>query len=243
PVSPSMSQEEINRIQALADSITQRANAGEDFHSLAATYSKAPDALDGGDLGWRKKSQMPSIYGERIESLDIGQTTRPFRSNAGIHIISLLDKQGFSDQVIMLTKASHILIKPTAIRNETEVVELLNQIRKNIDAGASFSEMAKKYTDDIGTALNGGSLDWVSPGQMVSEFETVMNNTPKGEISQPFHTQFGWHIVKVDDRKQKDISDDMLRNQAKNFLYNRKFEEQLALWQNEIRNDAYIEIK
>ncbi len=226
-----------------AESIRQQAEQGADFRQLATTYSSGQNALEGGDLGWSKTAELPALFAENLESLKVGDITKPFRSGAGFHLLKIHQQRGADQTVINQSKLSHILLIPSAILSEDEARDKLLALREQAIAENNFAELAKENSEDIGTMLNGGDLGWSLPGQFVPEFEAVMQGTEVGEISHPFRSQFGWHILYVTDRRDQDMSEEVKRNQARNLLRNRRFEEELPIWLQEIRDEAFVDIK
>ena len=217
---------------------------GKNFEATAIANSKGPNALKGGDLGWRKSSALPTAFAKVVPDLLEGQIAEPIRSQAGYHILKLKAKRGEDKQVIMQTNVSHILLTPNEILSSVEAEEKLKQIRLDVINGkAEFADMAKEHTEDIGTKLSGGNMGWSSPGMFVPEFEQKMEQTAIGSISQPFQTQFGWHILRVEDRRQEDVTEEVLRNRARGVLRNRRVEDELQLWVQEMRDNAFIDIK
>lgn len=226
-----------------ADAIYQQLKNGADFRQLAVAESQGQNALKGGDLGWRKSAQLPDLFAENIVDLQIGDVTQPLRSGAGFHILKLYDKRGPKEQVIEQSKVRHILIKPSAILTDEQAREQLADIRQQILNGADFGEMARKHSEDVGSMLSGGDLGWSLPGKFVPEFERTIDNTAIGDISEPFRSQFGWHILQVEERRQQDMSETVRMNQAMQLLRNQRFEEERINWLREIRDKAYVEIK
>jgi peptidyl-prolyl cis-trans isomerase SurA len=216
---------------------------GADFKQLAIASSDDQSALEGGDLGWRKQAQFPSLFIEAIEGLQPGEISKPLRSGAGFHVLKLYDRKGGGEQLIEQHFARHILLKPNQIRNQAETVALLNDLRQQAQDTDGFFALAKQYSEDPGSALKGGELGWSSPGLFVPEFENTMSSISLNEISQPFQSQFGWHILQVTDRRMQDFSDEILRNRADNLLRQRKYSEELQVWLQKIRDEAYVEIK
>jgi len=216
---------------------------GADFKKLAIASSDDQSALEGGDLGWRKQAQLPSLFIEAIEDLQPGEISKPLRSGAGFHVLKLYDRKGGGEQLIEQHFARHILLKPNQIRNQAETVALLNDLRQQAQDTDGFFALAKQYSEDPGSALKGGELGWSSPGLFVPEFENTMSSISLNEISQPFQSQFGWHILQVTDRRMQDFSDEILRNRADNLLRQRKYSEELQVWLQKIRDEAYVEIK
>jgi peptidyl-prolyl cis-trans isomerase SurA len=246
PVSDDASDGEKSKAQALANQIVSQArgtSATADFSALARKFSKAQDASTGGDLGWRKKIDMPSLYAEKVDLLDAGMISEPFFAGGGFHILKMLEKRGTGAQWVKQTRVRHILVKPSIIRTEEETVQLLEGLRQKIASGTDFAEIAKKYSEDYVTALKGGDLNWIIPGQLTPPFQTVMDETAVNDISHPFKTQYGWHILQVQERRDQDMGEDLLKQSAKNFLTQRRFEEELPIWLKEIRDEAYVDIK
>ncbi len=244
PVSSSAPAEDVTAARAKAESIYEKSTNGEDFRALAISNSAGQNALQGGDLGWRKTVELPTLFADALEGLSVGDTTKPFRSDAGFHLLKIHEQRGAAEQVVEQTKVRHILVKTSAIRDDDAAYKLLTDLREKISAGElKFEDAAKDNSEDIGTMLQGGDLGWSMPGQFVPEFTQAMNNTPVGEISLPFRSQFGWHILQVEGRRQQDMTDQYIRNQAANLLRNRRYEEELQNWRQEIRDQAYVEIK
>ena len=226
-----------------ANNIYQQLKEGTDFRQLAISNSSGQFALQGGDLGWRKNSQLPGLFAQHITQLKPGTTTKPFKSGAGFHLLKLYAQRGGGEKLVEQTNASHILLETSAIMTDKQAVDKLNKIRARLISGADFAAEAKQHSEDIGSMLKGGSMGWSNPGMFVPAFEKTMAETAIGDISKPFHTQFGWHILKVNDRRQEDMSEDMIRNQAHHLLHNRRYQEELQSWLQEIRASAYVEIK
>ncbi len=243
PLSSSASPEEAAATQDLARDILSRIIAGEDFRGLAYAHSADQSALQGGDLGWRKISELPDVFIDPVSTLQPGEVTDLIRSNAGLHILKLYDKRGGEQQLIQQSKVRHILLKPNEIRDDEATRARLMEIAARVHDGESFSELARQYSEDIGSALAGGDLGWSLPGQFVPEFEYTMNNIPVNQISEPFRTQFGWHILHVTERRDQDFSEDIMRHQAESILRQRKFESELQLWLQEIRDEAFVDVK
>jgi peptidyl-prolyl cis-trans isomerase SurA len=242
-ISDSADAAEVAAKSRLADEIYRELSAGADFASVAVRRSSAENALEGGELGWRKAAQLPGPFASAVGALEVGEVTRPLRSPAGLHILKLLEKRGGENQMVEEFQVRHILIKPSEIRTEGEAAQLIQRLRERITSGESFATLARSFSEDPGSALNGGSLNWITPDVMVPEFREVMTSIPANRVSQPFQTQFGWHILEVTDRRSVDMTDEMRQQQALNLLQNRKFEEELQTWLMEIREDAYVEIK
>lgn len=229
--------------EAQAKEIVSELRDGADFAQMAVTHSAGQRALEGGDLGWRKAGQLPSLFADAVLGKDAGAVLDPIRSSSGIHIIKVLDKRGASNTMVQQTRARHILIEPSEIRSEAEAKALADDIRARIANGESFADLAREYSDDPGSALSGGDLGWTMPGQMVPAFEEKMNASEIGEISDPFKSRFGWHILEVTDRREADMSEEYRERQAMRILRDRRFDEELQNWLREIRDEAYVEIR
>lgn len=227
----------------LADSVSEKLAQGEDFATMAIQHSNGPTALEGGPVGWRRSIEFPPEISEALSRAEVGTITQPIRSSGGIHIFQVEDiRGGDKAEMVQQTKTRHILIQPSQIRDLKEAKEIVTQLRERILAGESFEDLAREHSEDISNSLKGGDLDWVLPGQMVPPFEAMMNATAVGEVSEPVETRFGWHILKVDDRRQVDMSSNIMRNQARNVLRSQRYPEELDLWTREIRSDAFVSI-
>ena len=237
------SNEEIDSIMARAENILDQVNNGVDFRQLAIANSADQSALQGGDLGWRKMAQLPGVFIDAVEQLELGEVSEPIRSAAGFHLLKLYERRGGGERLVEQHFARHILIKPNQIRDEQATVDQLNQLRDRAIAGEDFGDLSKEFSEDTGSALKGGELGWSTPGMFVPEFEETMNSIALNEISMPFSSQFGWHILQVTERRNQDFSSTIIRNNAANMLRQRKYEEELQVWLQEIRDEAFVEIK
>lgn len=242
-LSASADSQEVAEVNAKADDIIAKLRDGADFRQMAITYSSDQSALQGGDIGWRRAAELPAAFIPVAQNLQPGEVSSPLRSDAGIHLLKLYERRGSEKQVINQSFVRHILLKPNQIRDDETTRLELQKIADEILNGADFAEMAKKHSEDIGSALSGGELGWSFPGKFVPEFERVLNDTPLKTLSPPFRSQFGWHILQVTERRNQDFSDEIKRSQAENILRERKFEEELQLWLQEIRDKAFVEIK
>lgn len=232
----------VDAVAARAQAIYQQAQKG-DFRQLAMAHSADQTALEGGDLGWRKLAQLPGVFIEAVKDLEVGAISAPIRSDAGYHLLKLYERRGGGEQLIEQHFARHILMAPNQIRDDESTVDFLEILRQNVAGGEDFAMLAKEHSEDAGSALNGGELGWSTPGMFVPEFEQTMNTIALNEISRPFMSQFGWHIMQVTERRKQDFSEDIMRNRAQNMLRQRKYEEELQVWLQEIRDEAFIEIK
>lgn len=234
---------DIKKARKKADAIIAEIKAGKDFQQQAIEKSNGRNALKGGDLGWRKQAQLPSLFADAVINLEPGQVSDPIKSASGFHIIQIADKRGGSTMMVLQTKVSHILVMPNEIRSDKDSRARIRQVYKKLDNGADFEELAKEYSDDPGSAAKGGDLGWVNPGDMVPAFDRIMNEIEPGVLSQPFKSKFGWHILKVEERKETDLGEQVQRNQIYQMLQARQFEEELPIWLRKIRSEAYVDIK
>ena len=237
------SKNDTDGILARAQKLQTDTSNGTDFRQLAIANSADQSALQGGDLGWRKMAQLPGVFIDAVEQLELGQVSDPIRSDAGYHLLKLYERRGGGKQLIEQHFARHILLKPNQIRDEQATIAELNGLREQVLAGDAFAKLSKQLSEDPGSALKGGNLGWSTPGMFVPEFEETMNSIALNEISAPFASQFGWHILQVTERRNQDFSSEILRNRAQNVLRERKYEEELQVWLQEIRDEAFIEIK
>ena len=236
--------DKIRDTKAQAESLLERLNAGEDFGSLAIEFSKDQNALNGGDMGWRKPAQLPSIFSDLVEDMTTGQVKGPIKSGRGFHLIKLLEKRGArAEGMVAQTEVRHVLIKPNEIRSERESFELAESLRQEVLDGRDFAEVAKLYSDDPSSALSGGDLGWTQTGVFVPEFEATMQSAELNDISNVFQTVHGFHFMEVTGRRMEDFSERFRMGQAENYLRNQKFDEELENWLREIRDEAFVEIK
>ncbi len=243
-VPPRANPERIQQAEKEARKIYQQLKGGADFAALATAHSNASNALSGGDLGWRKRNAMPEVLSKAMRDLGKGDISQPIRNSSGFHIIKVRDKRGGVVQLVNQAQVSHILIKPSEIRNPAQSKRLIERLYNRIvDSNEDFATLAKEYSDDPTSGSEGGDLGWVQNGQMVPAFEDVMNNTRTGSISRPFESRFGWHIMYVSDRRQQDMGEEMQANQARAVIRKRKFNEELSNWLRELRSQAFIDIK
>ena len=194
-------------------------------------------------MGWRKAAQLPTPFDTMISALRVGETTEPVRTPGGFILIKLLEKRGGEPQVRDEVHVRHILIKPSEIRSEAETKRLAERVYERIMAGEDFAQLAKDFSEDPGSALNGGDLNWVDPNGLVPEFRAVMAQTESGEVSKPFKSAFGWHVLQVMGRRATDGSEQFRKQQALTVLRNRKYEDELQAWLRQIRDEAYVETK
>lgn len=236
------STEDIEQAEQEITQIREAALKGENFEELAAKHSDGQFALKGGDLGWRYSAELPSSFSREITLLNNGDVSNIIRSPSGFHLLKLIEKRGEKKIFIDQTRARHILITPDALLPNAEALARITSLRNRIINGESFSDLAKANSQDTGSAIQGGDLEWINPGEMVQVFEEQMNKLNIGDISQPFKSQFGWHIVQVTDRRQHDNTRELLRSQARKFIYERKLREESEIWLRKLRDEAYVKI-
>ncbi|WP_391089061.1 peptidylprolyl isomerase SurA [Vibrio sp. NH-UV-68] len=230
-------------IQAQAQELVSKLNDGADFSTMAYTYSKGPKALQGGDWGWMRKEEMPTIFADQIKLQNKGSIIGPFRSGVGFHILKIEDAKGLETVAVTEINARHILIKPTVILSDDGVKKELNEIIARISAGeTTFAEMAQQYSQDPGSAAQDGELGYQTSDLYVPEFKHQVDTLPVGQISEPFKTVHGWHIVEVLDRREVDRTDSAMKNKAYRILFNRKFNEEASAWLQEMRASAFVEV-
>lgn len=242
-VSSSADADAVAEAEKQANEIYQKLQSGSDFSQMAISYSNDQAALQGGDIGWRKLAQLPELFGNQMINLAVGQVSKPFRSGAGFHILKNIEQRGGGEQLVEQTHARHILVKTSEIMDDAQARQKLLDLKARIEKGEDFAKLARENSEDTGSMLSGGDLGWSMPGMFVAEFEDAMKNTPINNISRPFKSQFGWHILQVIERRKEDMSDKMKRNQAANVLRSRRFDEEFQLWLTQIREEAYVEIK
>ncbi|MEQ9002293.1 MAG: peptidylprolyl isomerase, partial [Pseudomonadales bacterium] len=216
---------------------------GAEFRQMAIANSAASTALEGGDLGWRKAGELPSLFAEQVLELKPGDTADPIETSGGIHIVQLLEVRGASTQSELQSRLRHILVQPSQIRTEAETRELIHDIHRQLEEGEDFAALARQHSEDPGSALNGGDLGWTSGNEFVPEFREAMAATPTGELSEPFRSQYGWHVLEVQERRDQDMSQEARRNMALQILHQRRFDEELQKWQKELRDEAYVEVR
>lgn len=235
------SPEQIQRLKTKADQILERLRKGEDFSQLAAAYSDAPDALQGGNLGARPLDRVPALFAEAVAKLQPGEISPVLKSANGFHIVKLLSRSGGAKAPpVMQTHARHILIKVNEVVSEGEARHKMEVLRDRLMHGGDFAELARLYSQD-GSAPKGGDLGWIYPGDTVPEFERAMNALAIGELSQPVQTPFGFHLIQVLERRTQDASEERQRLLARQTLRERRLDDAYQDWLRQIRDRAYIE--
>ncbi|MEQ6885418.1 peptidylprolyl isomerase [Salicola sp. Rm-C-2C1-2] len=235
-------EEKVQAARNKAESIQDKLQNGADFRELAVAESDGRNALEGGELGWRSGQELPSLVASEIPRLDVGEPSRVLQSSSGFHVVTPLDRRGQDSNEVEQRKVSHILIN-TRDRSDSEAESMIRDIQQQLQNGADFAALAREYSDDPGTVSEGGELGWVGPGEMVPAFEDTMMNTQVGNTSAAFRSRFGWHILKVKDKRVAEQSDRIRRNEARQALQKRQYELELQNWLSQIREEAYVNIK
>ena len=239
----SASPEQIQRIKAKADQLFERIGKGEDFSQLAASFSDAPDGLQGGSLGMRPRERLPSIFLDAVVKLKPGEVAPVLRSPNGFHLVKLVAKRGGTvAAAVEQTHVRHILIKVNELVSEADAKHKLDGLYERIKNGGSFAELARLFSQD-GSASKGGDLGWIYQGDTVPEFERAMNALKLGEVSRPVQSPFGFHLIEVLERRVQDVSSDRQRAAARQVLRERKMDEAYQDWLRQIRDRAYVELR
>lgn len=237
----SASPEQLQKLRLRGEQALKRARAGENFAELTAAFSDAPDALQGGDLGWRPLSRLPSLYADTAGRLQQGEVSELLRSSAGFHVVKLIGKRGGSlPASVQQTRARHILIRVNEVVSEAEARRKLEAVRERIVNGVDFAEQARLYSQD-GSAAKGGDLGWLSPGDTVPEFERAMDALKVNEVSPVIQSPFGMHLIQAQERRERDVSAERQRTVARQALRERKLDEAYQDWLRQLRDRTYVE--
>lgn len=235
---------EIGKMKKKAEKLLKQINKGADFQSMALEHSAGQNALNGGNLGWKKAAQLPTMFSDLAPEMKLGEVRGPIKSGSGFHLIKLLQKRGAKAQgQISQTKVRHVLVRPSEIRTPEEARELAVSLRQEVSEGRDFEEVARLHSDDPGSRLSGGDLGWTQANTFVPEFEKVMQGSDINELSDVFQTQHGFHFLEVTGRRVEDFSEAYRMSQAENFLRNQKFDAEVDSWILEMREEAIVEIR
>tara|TARA_Y100000816_G_scaffold291245_1_gene282040 strand:+ start:453 stop:1709 length:1257 start_codon:yes stop_codon:yes gene_type:complete len=229
--------------EKIAKNVIEEINNGLSFFEASRKYSALFESEDNGNLGWRTRSQIPSLFVDHVNKMEKKDIHGPIKSGAGTHIIQLEDIRGETIQTESQTLVQHVLIQESEIRSEKQAEDLINKLYERLSNGEELDIIARVYSDDPGSKLDGGKLDWAPEGTYDKKFEEVMLKMEIDKLSKPFKSAFGWHILKVLDRREKNISDDLLKDKAYGILFQRKYREQLENTLEEIRSEAFVDIK
>jgi len=241
PDSPTSAQIEAARNKTIG--LLKRVRGGTPFADVAAASSDGRRALEGGDLGWFPMAEVPSLAVEPAQTLAKGEVSEPIQSPSGFHLIRVADIKGDTPEPMSQTNARHILIRTNEVVSDDDAKRRLSQLRMRIVGGDDFGTLARAHSDDTGSALKGGDLGWVSPGDTVPEFEEVMDKLAPNAISQPFQSPFGWHIVQVIERRKQETTDELMRMKAQDAIRQRKGEEATEAWLRQLRDEAYVDLR
>jgi peptidyl-prolyl cis-trans isomerase SurA len=239
PASP----DQIKTAQERANQLKTELDQGANFADLAVRRSDAPNALNGGDLGWRKAQELPTQIFSAVSGLANGDVSKVVRTPSGFNLLQLRERRGDQATLVTETRARHILVAPSEIRTSAQAQAFAEELYTRYNEGEPFEELARRYSDDPGSGSLGGELGWIQPGKMVVEFEQQMDKLAINEVSEPFESRFGWHIVQVQERRQQDFTTEMRENQARSEIRKRKYDEALSNWLRELRSEAYVDIK
>lgn len=237
------SPEKIDKLKNKADEAVKQIQSGKNFAQVSAIYSETPNALEGGNLGWKKASELPTLFVDALKKTEVGKLTSILRSPNGFHILKLINKKGLSGPLMVeQTHVRHILIKLSEITSENEGLQKLIGIKERLENGAKFEDMAKQYSEDP-SANNGGDLGWINPGDTVPEFEKTINQLNINQISDPTKSPFGWHLIQVLERRSQDLSQESARINARQQIKMRKSEEAYQDWLQELRDRSFVELR
>lgn len=243
PENPST--EQIQDVKQKAEELVAQIKAGKNFAQMAASYSSAPHALKGGDLGWGKLAELPTVFAPFIPQMKPEDIAGPIRTPNGFHIVKLLEVRNPQPKMEVVQKhVRHILIAPNAILSDAEAKLRLEELRTRIESGANFADLARAHSNDLPTAGKGGDLGWIEASPALDkQFVAVMTETPTGKMSTPFRTEFGWHVLEVLDSRTQDNTAQFQREKAKQYLENNKYREALQTWLTELRDSAHVEVR
>lgn len=236
--------EDFTTIEREAEDIHEQLIAGANFGEIAIEFSDSQTGLDGGSLGWRKGSELPTIFSDIVKSLKVGEISRPYRTKSGFHIVKINDlRSTFSRSEVEQMKVRHILVVPNEIIDNETAKQKLTDAQREIQDGKNFSDIATILSEDPGSKDSGGDMGWVNPGTFVEEFENVAKNLEIGVVSEPFRSRFGWHILEVLGRRTHDNTEERKESICSNSIRNSKFTDEVELWLRRIRDEAYVEIR
>jgi peptidyl-prolyl cis-trans isomerase SurA len=237
------SADQIEAKRRRAEEALKAIKSGADFGQVAAGFSDANDALRGGNLGWRPGARLPTVFAEQVRTMKPGEVSPVLRSASGFHIVKLLDKRGKNEATVVdQTHTRHILIRVNELTSESDAKAKIDRLKDRLDSGAKFEDVAKLNSED-GSAVKGGDLGWLNPGDTVPEFQDAMNKLAINEISAPVRTPFGWHIIQVLERRKQDVTAERQRAEAQLAIRQRKGDEAFQAWVREVRDRAYVEIR
>ncbi len=232
---------QIEKSQHRASLVHDRARSGNNFSKLVIAASDAQDALQGGDLGWRNTAQLPEVFLQQIDSMQVGDISRIGQSATGYHIFKLLDRRAIENTMVDQVLTRHILIRTNALVTDETAERKLKDLKRRIENGDDFEELARANSEDPGSAVSGGNMDWTVSSNFVPKFQEAVDNLEPKTICEPFQSRFGWHIVEVLDKRKHDNSQEAMRVEAREQIRQRKIEEETELWLRQLRDESYIE--
>lgn len=235
--------DQIRQGQEKANGILNQLKEGADFNQIAVSSSDGQQALNGGDLGWRKAGELPTLFAELAPHMSPGDLSNLIRSPSGFHIIKLFDHRAGQPHIVTQTRARHILIRLSALITDPQAEETLYDVKRRLAAGEDFAVLAQNLSEDKASAASGGDLGWVEPGEMIPDFEQAMDQLKPGDISNPVKTRFGWHLIQVLERRDYDNTEEFTREKARDVIYQRKIEEGTEEWLRRLRDEAYVEYR
>jgi len=237
------SPEQVQAAEAKLKKIQLLLASGGDFSEIASGYSDAQNALEGGDLGWRLQGELPSLFSAVVPNLEVGEVSDVIRGGGGFHLVKLQEKKSQEEHMVKQTSASHILIKTNDIVSDEDAEKRLNTLRTRVENGDDFAELARAHSDDMVSAIRGGSLGWSTPGMMVPEFEKQLNALADNEMSEVFKSRFGWHLILLHERREQNMAEEYKRSKAREQIHSRRMAEELEAWTRQLRDEAYVEYR
>jgi peptidyl-prolyl cis-trans isomerase SurA len=237
------SPEQIKTAEQRAGNILVRLRGGTEFAEIAIAESDGQTALEGGDIGWRSLGQVPGLFVDSVKTMQVGDVSDLIRSSGGFHIIKMTGKRGDEMHIVEQTRARHILLKPDTVNTDEEVQIRIQQLETRLRGGEDFATLARANSQDTLSAAKGGDLGWLNKGDTVPAFEEALESLQPGELSKPVKTQFGWHIVEVQERRTHDSTEDFERSKVRGLIRTRKYDEELFLWLRRLRDESYVEYR
>ena len=234
---------EVNEARDRADEVLEQLRAGMDFSAAAITYSQGPDALEGGDVGWRNLNAMPRMFADEIEGRSPGAVVGPIRTPAGYIILNVRDVRDHSEVIVREYRARHIMIEPTELISPQQAGERIHHIHERIQEGEDFADLARRYSTDETSANLGGMLNWFPAGRYGPDFQQVVEQLEPEEVSEPFQSQSGWHIVKFIEARDADRTEEAMRAEAREMLHEQKAEEEIERYMRQLRNESFVEVR
>ena len=229
--------------RATAEHVVQRLEAGESFAALARLHSSTERAAEGGLLGWRSAAALPSLFAELVLQLEPGETSGIIENPSGFHIVRLVDVRPAGQSLVRQTHAAHILVTIKPLVTDDDARRRLERLRERILHGEDFGELARFHSDDTASAVRGGDLGWLNPGDAAPDLQAAMDGMQEGELSQPFKTSWGWHLLRVLERRDHDNTEEVRRARARDAIYQRKVDEELTIWLSQLRDNAFVRVR